>query len=79
MGKKRRIIVNIKWKHTAKSFPRRGLLKKPKPCHCEECWVPMWGGEHDEAISIYTLPDAGAQIASSSLPPYTSTHHDSSK
>jgi len=32
-----------------------GPLKKPKPCHCEECGDVMQGGEHDEAISIKAL------------------------
>jgi hypothetical protein len=33
----------------------RGLLKEPRPCHCEECGEVMRGVEHDEAISIYAL------------------------
>ena len=32
------------------SFPRKGLLKKPRPCHCEECGDVVQGREHDEAI-----------------------------
>ena len=38
----------------------------------------MWDGKHDEAISIYAL-QMRAQIASSSLPIHSSTHHDSSQ
>ncbi len=32
-----------------------GLLKKPRPCHYEECGEVTQGVEHDEAISIYAL------------------------
>jgi hypothetical protein len=32
-----------------------GLLKNPRPCHCEKCGEEVQGVEHDEAISIYAL------------------------
>ena len=33
----------------------RGLLKKPRPRHCEECGEVVQAVEHDEAIWIYAL------------------------
>jgi hypothetical protein len=57
-------------------------LKKPKPCHCEECRV-LWGGEHDEAISIYDLAMRARRLLrrhrSSTLPLTMTPRNDSSE
>jgi hypothetical protein len=55
----------------------------PKPCHCEECWVLMWSGEHDEAISIYAFEMRARRLLRrhypSTLPPTMTPRNDNSE
>jgi len=60
-----------------------GLLKKPRPCHCEECGEVMPGVEHDEAISIYALQTQARRLlrrhCPSPLSPALRTRNDNSE
>jgi|GEM_PF-4520096 len=86
MRRRRRIIANIEVKYAAKSFPRRGLLKKSFESAGRNPFLPDYQASQgrqeripDDAIRILassTLPQAGIQYSRAREPrPYAMESH----